>query len=153
MMSLRLGLRPLGSTFRNSLNSIVRAGASAVGGGDGLYYDHRIRFLTSGSTTLLKTSYKNVQVDVVDDKGVGLIRLHRPKALNALSDALFADLIHAARALDSDDKIGAMVLTGSTKAFAAGADISEMKDRDFAYTYQKARTSSLFSPCGSLEWY
>jgi len=83
----------------------------------------------------LKDSYENVQVEVLDQ--VGLIRLHRPKALNALSDALFADLIHAARALDQKEEIGCLVLTGSTKAFAAGADISEMKDRTFDYTYQK----------------
>ena len=71
------------------------------------------------------------------EKGVGLIRLHRPKALNALSDALFDDLIHAATALNQDDAIGCLVLTGSPKAFAAGADISEMKDRTFDFAYQK----------------
>lgn len=52
--------------------------------------------------------------------GVGLITLHRPKALNALCDALFEDLIHAARALNEDEDIGCLVLTGSKKAFAAG---------------------------------
>ena len=52
--------------------------------------------------------------------GVGVISLHRPKALNALCDALFDDLIHAVRAFDSDDDIGCIVITGSGKAFAAG---------------------------------
>jgi enoyl-CoA hydratase/carnithine racemase len=92
----------------------------------------RTRFLST-----LKESYENVKVELKDN--VGLIRLHRPKALNALSDALFADLMHAATALDKNDKIGCLILTGSTKAFAAGADISEMKDRTFDYTYQKVR--------------
>jgi len=57
---------------------------------------------------------------VIVGGGVGVITLHRPRALNALCDALFEDLIHAARALDDDGEIGCIVLTGSGKAFAAG---------------------------------
>lgn len=57
---------------------------------------------------------------------VGLIRLNRPKALNALSPQLLGELMDAAEAFDSDDEIGAMVITGNDKAFAAGADIKEM---------------------------
>jgi hypothetical protein len=57
---------------------------------------------------------------VVVGGGVGVITLHRPRALNALCDALFEDLIHAARALDDDGEIGCIVITGSGKAFAAG---------------------------------
>jgi enoyl-CoA hydratase/carnithine racemase len=69
-----------------------------------------------------------------------VIALHRRKALNALCDALFVDLIHAATALDQDDAIGCLVVTGSTsKAFAAGADISEMKDRTFDFAYKTVR--------------
>ena len=94
--------------------------------------------LASGAPTTLKDSYEYIQVEQ-KESGVGLIRLHRPKAMNALSDALFQDLIHAATALDQDDSVGCMVLTGSTKAFAAGADIAEMKDRTFDYTYKKVR--------------
>ena len=56
----------------------------------------------------------------------GVITLNRPKALNALCDGLLKDIIHAARAFDNDDNVGAIVLTGSEKAFAAGADIKEM---------------------------
>jgi 1,4-dihydroxy-2-naphthoyl-CoA synthase len=96
------------------------------------------RFVSS-QTTGLRDTYDNVQVEIRGDNSVGLIRLHRPKALNALSDALFDDLIHAATALDQNDQIGCLVLTGSTKAFAAGADISEMKNRTFPYAYQKVR--------------
>ena len=61
--------------------------------------------------------------------GVGLIKLNRPKALNALCDKLFEDLIHAARAFNEDDEVGCVIITGNHKAFAAGADIPEMKDR------------------------
>jgi len=82
----------------------------------------------------LKDKYEYVEVEKLD--GVGLIRLNRPKALNALCDDLFKDLVHAGQALDADKDIGCMVLTGSTKAFAAGADITEMKDRTFDYAYQ-----------------
>ena len=63
---------------------------------------------------------------------VGLIRLNRPQALNALSAALMADLDAALEAFETDPAIGAIVLTGSEKAFAAGADIKEMQDKTFA---------------------
>jgi enoyl-CoA hydratase len=62
---------------------------------------------------------------------VGIIRLNRPKALNALNDHIMDELGHAALAFDADDKIGCIVLTGSEKAFAAGADIGAMAE----YTY------------------
>jgi hypothetical protein len=86
----------------------------------------------------LQDSYEYINVEKKDG-GVGVITLNRPKALNALCDDLFADLVHAGKALDADNEIGCMVLTGSTKAFAAGADISEMKDRTFDYAYQTVR--------------
>ena len=66
---------------------------------------------------------------------VGLITLNRPKALNALCDALIRELGQALDELEADAGIGAIVLTGSEKAFAAGADIKEMKDRDFIDVY------------------
>jgi len=62
---------------------------------------------------------------------VGLITLNRPKALNALCAELVAELEQALNELESDPGIGAIVVTGSEKAFAAGADIKEMKDRTF----------------------
>ncbi len=68
---------------------------------------------------------------------VGLITLNRPKVLNALNDALMRELGEAVRALDADDGIGCLVLTGSEKAFAAGADIAEMKDKTFADAYRE----------------
>ncbi len=62
---------------------------------------------------------------------VGLIRLNRPAALNALCDQLMGELGAQLLAFDDDAAIGAIVLTGSEKAFAAGADIKEMKDRAY----------------------
>lgn len=102
-----------------------------------------IPFLRNGSsnsfsTTTNEGSSSSYEYILTETRGnVGLITLHRPKALNALCDGLFADLIHAAKAYQDNDEIGCLVLTGSPKAFAAGADISEMKDRNFDYAYQK----------------
>ena len=62
---------------------------------------------------------------------VGLIRLNRPAALNALCDQLIDELNAQLLAWDADPAIGAIVLTGSEKAFAAGADIKEMRDRRY----------------------
>jgi enoyl-CoA hydratase len=62
---------------------------------------------------------------------VGLVTLNRPKALNALCAQLIAELEQALNDLESDPNIGAIVVTGSERAFAAGADIKEMKDRTF----------------------
>jgi enoyl-CoA hydratase len=66
---------------------------------------------------------------------VGLIRLNRPKALNALNSQVLADIVAAAKAFDADDQIGAMVVTGSEKAFAAGADIKEMQAKTYVEAY------------------
>jgi enoyl-CoA hydratase/carnithine racemase/ABC-type Na+ transport system ATPase subunit NatA len=64
-----------------------------------------------------------------------LITLNRPEALNALSDPLMDELGQALRAFEQDDSIGAIVITGSEKAFAAGADIKGMKDRSYVDVY------------------
>ena len=78
-------------------------------------------------------SYENI---LVETRGaVGLITLNRPKALNALCDALVRELSQALDAFESDAAIGAIVLTGSDKAFAAGADIKEMQGRSFIDVY------------------
>ncbi len=60
---------------------------------------------------------------------VGLVTLNRPKAMNALNHQLVRELMDALEAFDSDEDIGAVVVTGSEKAFAAGADIKEMADK------------------------
>ena len=75
-------------------------------------------------------TYANV---IVETHGrVGLIRLNRPQALNALSSPLIENLNAALESFEKDPNIGAIVLTGSEKAFAAGADIKEMQDKTFA---------------------
>jgi enoyl-CoA hydratase len=66
---------------------------------------------------------------------VGLITLNRPQALNALNSQVLADLTAAVKAFDADEAVGAMVITGSEKAFAAGADIKEMQNRTYVEAY------------------
>ncbi|MET0185998.1 MAG: enoyl-CoA hydratase [Achromobacter sp.] len=72
-----------------------------------------------------------------DTRGrVGILTLNRPKALNALNDALMDELGAALLAFDANDEIGAIVITGSEKAFAAGADIGAMKDWGYMDVYR-----------------
>src|ERR1700741_1266264 len=69
---------------------------------------------------------------IVDSKGaVGIITLNRPKMLNALSFGVFREIAAAVDDLEADDKIGCIIVAGSEKAFAAGADIKEMQPKDF----------------------
>jgi enoyl-CoA hydratase len=91
-------------------------------------------------------SHENI---IVETRGrVGLIRLNRPQALNALNSALMGELKQALDAFEADDKVGCVVITGSEKAFAAGADIKEMAEKtfteaflgDFAATWDRAAT-------------
>ncbi|WP_433704022.1 enoyl-CoA hydratase [Paraburkholderia sacchari] len=78
--------------------------------------------------------YENI---LVETRGkVGLITLNRPKALNALNDALMDELGAALKAFDADEEIGAIVITGSEKAFAAGADIGMMASYSFMDVYK-----------------
>merc|ERR1719150_1486557 len=72
------------------------------------------------------------------DGRVALITLNRPESLNALSGPLIADLVAAFEHCDRDDSVGCMVVTGSEKAFAAGADIKEMESMDFSAAYKSA---------------
>jgi enoyl-CoA hydratase len=78
-------------------------------------------------------SYENI---IVETRGsVGLITLNRPKALNALNAHLMRELAAALDALEADAAVGAIVVTGGDRAFAAGADIKEMKDKSFMDAY------------------
>ncbi len=78
-------------------------------------------------------AYKNI---IVESRGrVGLIRLNRPQALNALNRALMGELGNAIADFEADAAIGCLIITGSDKAFAAGADIKEMAEKDFADVY------------------
>jgi enoyl-CoA hydratase len=74
-------------------------------------------------------TYENL---IVETRGhVGVIKLNRPQALNALNAKLIAELSAAIEGFEADRNIGCMVITGSEKAFAAGADIKEMADKSF----------------------
>ncbi len=91
-------------------------------------------------------AYSHIEVETRGH--IGLIRLNRPKALNALCAEMMAELAAALDQFEADDNIGCMVLTGSDRAFAAGADIKEMADRqfpdlyaeDFLATYERVST-------------
>jgi len=79
-------------------------------------------------------SYDNILVET--NGRVGVITLNRPKALNALNTALIAELSRALDLFESDDGIGCILLTGSERAFAAGADVKEMQALGFPATYK-----------------
>ena len=72
-----------------------------------------------------------------DGRKVGIVTLNRPKQLNALNDQLMDELGQALKAFDADDGIGCIIVTGSEKAFAAGADIGAMASYTFADVYNK----------------
>ena len=78
-------------------------------------------------------AYKTIIVEIGDH--VALIRLNRPEALNALSPELLGELADAVQAADANDKVRCLVLTGSEKAFAAGADIKEMAQKSFVEAF------------------
>jgi enoyl-CoA hydratase len=78
-------------------------------------------------------TYENLLTEIRDR--VGIVTLNRPQRLNALSDALAAELSAALRAFDDDPSIAVIVLAGGEKAFAAGADIGAMADWDYAKVY------------------
>ena len=85
------------------------------------------------------TDYENI---IVERRGrVGIITLNRPKALNALNSALMREVIAVVEEFDADRGIGAIVLTGSERAFAAGADIKEMAE----LSYQEVYLGGLFA--------
>ncbi len=80
-------------------------------------------------------AYETIEVRTEGEK-VGIITLNRPKQLNALNDQLMNELGEALKAFDADEKIGCMIVTGSEKAFAAGADIGAMAKYSFADAYK-----------------
>jgi enoyl-CoA hydratase len=70
------------------------------------------------------------------DAGVALVRLNRPEALNALNSALLGELVTVLDRLEADEDVRCVVLTGSERAFAAGADIKEMSDKSYAQMFK-----------------
>jgi len=88
------------------------------------------------SADMIQQGTTSQKLVLVEQRGnVGLITLNRPESLNALSVALTRELSDALDRLEDDDAIGAMVLTGSEKSFAAGADIKEMRSNSFIDMY------------------
>ena len=78
-------------------------------------------------------AYKTIVVDI--EEYVALIRLNRPEAMNALNTELLDELADAVLAADANEKVRCLVLTGSGKAFAAGADIKEMAEKSFVEVF------------------
>lgn len=89
-------------------------------------------------------TYETILVE--RDQRVGIITLNRPQALNALNSQVINEVTSAATELDDDPDIGAIIITGSAKAFAAGADIKEMADLTFADAF----TADFFATWGKL---
>ncbi|MFV0386932.1 enoyl-CoA hydratase [Paracoccus sp. (in: a-proteobacteria)] len=85
-------------------------------------------------------AYETIIVEIEDE--VALIRLNRPEALNALNSTLITELAKAVTEADHNDKVRCIVITGSEKAFAAGADIKEMSEKSFIEVYGE----DLFGP-------
>lgn len=85
----------------------------------------------ASKSTVQSDSAEYETVLVSQDDRVATVMLNRPRALNALNAALVRDLVDAVESLDTDPSVGVIVITGSEKAFAAGADIKEMKERTF----------------------
>ena len=75
-------------------------------------------------------SYEDIEL--TRDAGVAIIQMDRPQALNALNLNMMRELADALAKLEDDDSVGCVILTGSEKAFAAGADIKEMADDDLS---------------------
>ena len=80
-------------------------------------------------------AFETIIVEIEDH--VALIKLNRPDAMNALNTQLLGELCEALEDADGNDKVRCIVITGSEKAFAAGADIKEMQHRDFQSNYKE----------------
>ncbi|KAK7067308.1 putative enoyl-CoA hydratase, mitochondrial [Halocaridina rubra] len=119
LLQLQHVLRPMMAVKRANENARIRQSMSAVA-------------LVNGRCMSSAPSYDYLLVDKRGESGcVGLVTLNRPKALNALSDPLMIELNSALQTLDADPTVAAIVITGSDKAFAAGADIKQMEDQQF----------------------
>jgi enoyl-CoA hydratase len=117
------------------LSSIVKSVlvSSSLGSKISLISVNGTMRMYSAAATATASKYKHLLTDVKgQNKNIGLIQLNRPKALNALCAELMDELSDAVKKFDSDPSIGCMILTGSTRAFAAGADIKEMQNKKFS---------------------
>jgi enoyl-CoA hydratase len=103
--------------------------------------------LSAKNNSSSKTTSNSPETILIEQRErVGIITLHRPKSLNALSRQLADEVLGALKKFDADDNIGAIVITGSARAFAAGADIEEMADLSYSEFY----CDDIFAPWDSL---
>ncbi len=93
-------------------------------------------------------NYQNIETEI--DGNIGIITLNRPEVLNALSRELRAEVGEALGQLDRNEQVGCMVITGKGKAFAAGADITQMQDKSYMDMYRDDNTSHLESLIGRV---
>ncbi|MEH6627964.1 MAG: enoyl-CoA hydratase [Motiliproteus sp.] len=101
----------------------------------------------SASATAVQSATNTPEAILVEQRErVGIITLHRPKSLNALNRQLAREVLEALKTFDADDNIGAIVITGSARAFAAGADIEEMANLTYAEFY----CDDIFAPWDEL---
>jgi enoyl-CoA hydratase/carnithine racemase len=101
-----------------------------------------VRYFVIWSNGIFEGLFAEYEYIIAEVRGkTGLITLNRPKALNALCTPLLADITHACRAFDDNKDVGAIVITGSEKAFAAGADIKEMAKQEYVDCY----TNNMFA--------
>lgn len=101
---------------------------------------------TSSATSASAATTTPETILVERRERVGIITLHRPKSLNALNRQLSREVVDTLKAFDADDNIGAIVITGSARAFAAGADIEEMANLTYAEFY----CDDIFAPWDEL---
>src|SRR6266853_2898437 len=115
------------------MTQLQRVGPSARGSGSG----GRTRFARARRRDSMPAEPKprtvmSTETIIVERRGrVGIVRLNRPQALNALNATLRNELLGAVEAFDADADVGCILITGSDKAFAAGADIKEMADKSY----------------------
>jgi enoyl-CoA hydratase len=95
----------------------------------------KARKMNTKTTTQPQTTAEPEMILIERRDRVGLITLNRPKQLNALNSQLARETLTALKEFDADPKIGAIVITGSSRAFAAGADIEEMAEKSFTEFY------------------
>lgn len=121
-----MALRRLASLTARSMTAPASLNAKAT------FVSQALRALSTGHK-----NYECLLVEVTGEKkNVGLIKLNRPKALNALNSQLMTELGDCLDVFNEDPAVGCIVVTGSEKSFAAGADIKEMADKKFADCYK-----------------
>ncbi|CAI5958897.1 unnamed protein product [Closterium sp. NIES-64] len=126
---------PLPSPYRDAWLHLARqisSSAGSSGGGSGSAVEASPGGAGAGEAPPGGGVFQNIRVELVADGQVGLITLARPKALNALSQAVMGEVVSALKWMDQKDSVGATVVTGEGRAFAAGADIAEMAPLTFA---------------------